>query len=101
MLENKVKQEGRGETDSCIIKSIIRGSLQVNTLEKKELGCALAEGRPEEILPLRKYDNVMSVSPSARMQSVLSDMHTNTHRERRTHTHTFGSVLAREVFAAG
>lgn len=99
MLENKVKQEGRGETDSCIIKSIIRGSLQVNTLEKKELGCALAEGRPEEILPLRKYDNVMSVSPSARMQSVLSDMHTNTHRE--THTHTFGSVLAREVFAAG
>lgn len=32
MLENKVKQEGRGETDSCIIKSIIRGSLQVNTL---------------------------------------------------------------------
>lgn len=88
MLENKVKQEGRGETDSCIIKSIIRGSLQVNTLEKKELGCALAEGRPEEILPLRKYDNVMSVSPSARMQSVLSDMHTNTHRERRTHTHT-------------
>ena len=74
-----MKQEGRGETDSCIIKSIIRGSLQVNTLEKKELGSALAEERPEEILPLRKYDNVMSVSPSARMQSVLSDMHANTH----------------------